>query len=269
MQMRRDREAGVQLLDVDLLSASVVPAVVASRIERRGGNYVGDAQTVRDWAAQYGAVGGLNGGYFGDTYDAVGRRKQIVGLAVVDGVTVAPGEGAVSRTTPGPLHLRSAVGFRSDGTPEIVWAKGGIKKPLQQFAAPTLPAAHAAWTVRSAVACGPRLYVGGVRRITDRDEWLVSPGKLPRAFIAYDRDLGKPHHLVVGRADTMDYGDLATYLGEYFAREHHSTPREAMCLDGGPSAQLVYRNGATLEDAEPTGVLVPTAILLVPRKTGR
>jgi hypothetical protein len=65
----------------------------------------------------------------------------------------------------------------------------------------------------------------------------------------------------------MEFTDVATYLTDYFARAHQSSPREAMCLDGGPSAQLVYRANGALVDVEPTGVLVPTAILLVPNQS--
>jgi hypothetical protein len=43
-------------------------------------------------------------------------------------------------------------------------------------------------------------------------------------------------------------------------------PRDALCMDGGPSAQIAYRDpdSARTVDAEPTGVMVPVAILLVP-----
>jgi hypothetical protein len=263
---RRDREAGVQLLDIDLIAAKVRPVVVAEHVERIRNNFVGDARTVWEWADARDAVGGINAGFFGDTYDQLGRRKQIVGLAAVNGRVIAPADFTTSTAREGERFLRSAIGFHADGTPEIAWAKGGLRGPLRRFDAPVNPRGADIWDVRSAVSCGPRLFAAGARRISDRDERLVSPGKLPRAFVAYDREQGRPRHLILGRADAMEYTDVALFLSDYFARAHSSTPREAMCLDGGPSAQIVYRRDGRLEDAEPTGVLVPTAILLVPAK---
>ena len=119
--------------------------------------------------------------------------------------------------------------------------------------------------MRWAVACGPRLFVRGTQRITAREERLNSPGKLPRAFAAYDLMDGKPRHFVLGRADAMEFADVADFLKTYFQRTHGTGPQDALCLDGGPSAQLVYREHGTLHDAEETGVLVPTAILLLPK----
>lgn len=265
---RRDHEAGVQLLDVDLTEATVRPVVVANHIERRRVNIIGDCQTVRDWAEDNGAVGGINGGFFGDTYDQVGRRKQIVGLAVVDGKVIAPYGFTNSTKNPGEHFLRGAVGFDKNGTPDIAWVTGTLSKGLQRYEAPVNPSASSEWPVVNALGCGPRLFVGGVAHVFDKEERRVSPGKLARCFIAYDRDetTGKPQHLILGRADAMEFTDIAQYLTDYFDEVHQTRPHDALCMDGGPSAQLVYKNEhGTLEDAEPTGVLVPTAILLVPK----
>ena len=266
---RRDRDAGVQILDIDQVTAKVRPIVVAANVSRLRGNFIGDTHTVREWADTYGAVGGINAGFFGDTYDMLGRRKQLVGLAVLDGRTVAPGSFVASTTRTGERFLRSAVGFDAGGVPEITYATGSPHGPLRRYNSPIAlrNAGGDIWQVHSAVACGPRLFAGGVRHIADKEERLVSAGKLPRAFIAFDREQGRPRHLILGRADGMEFSEVAAYLTDYFARVHNSAPREGMCLDGGPSAQLVYQTGAnTREDAEPTGVLVPTAILLVPEK---
>ena len=132
---------------------------------------------------------------------------------------------------------------------------------------PNSPEGSQPWAVQEAVACGPRLFAGGIRRLTHREERLNSPGRLARAFVAFDYENGAPRHLVLGRADAMEFTHIADYLASYFPDAHGTTPREAMCLDGGPSAQVVYRDpqSGKLTDAEPTGVFVPTAILLVPR----
>lgn len=264
---RRDRESAVAVLDIDLTAAKVRPVVVMGHVERVRNNFVGDAHTVLEWAQAYNAVGGVNAGFFGDTYDDLGRRKQIVGLAVRDGKVFAPGDLVPSDRHPGETFLRSAIGFRSDGTPDIAWASGTLSGPLRRYASAVSPRAASPWNVRYAVACGPRLFSAGARHIADKEERLVSPGKVPRTFVAYDRDGDHPRHLVFGRADAMEFTDVAVWLTDYFARAHESTPREAMCLDGGPSSQIVYRDGENggLIDAEPTGTFVPTAILLVPK----
>jgi hypothetical protein len=260
---RRDGAAGVQILDVDLAESSVRPVVVAANTERQRNNVIGNAKTVREWAEQAGALGGMNAGFFGDTYDERGRRKQIVGLTLVDGRVVAPSTVVTSRE--GKRFVRAAVGFGPSGTPDIAWASGTARTGPLRHSEVAEPAPGTPWQVRWAVACGPRLFVRGERRVTDREERLVSPGRLSRAFVAYDVVNGRPRHLVLGRADAMEFADVADYLASYFARHHGTSARDALCLDGGPSAQIVYRDGSGLQDAEPTGVLVPTAILLVPK----
>jgi exopolysaccharide biosynthesis protein len=263
---RRDAAAGFQILDVDLRAAAVRPIVVAENVERQRENFIGDCKTVSEWAEAYQAVGGVNGGFFGDRYDQLGRRKQIVGLAAVDGKVVAPYDFVNSTRITGERFLRAAVGFTREGTPEITYATGSLRGMLRRYDSPINPTDADLWRVRSAIGCGPRLYTDGARRITDHEERRVSSGKLARAFIAYDMEGRIPRHLVLGRADAAEFSEVADYLRTYFLRTHHTAPEDAMCLDGGPSAQLVYRNEGAIEDAEPTGVLVPTAILLVPRR---
>ncbi|MDX1933539.1 MAG: phosphodiester glycosidase family protein [Capsulimonadales bacterium] len=267
VRFHRDREAGVQLLDVDLKVADVRPVVVAENIERRRNNFIGDCKTVREWAEKYQAIGGINGGFFGDTYDQLGRRKQIVGLAVAEGKVIAPSDIVTSTRPPQQRFLRSVVGFTRAGLPEIAYGMGSLRGRVYRYRTGINPTGGALWNLRYGIGCGPRLFQGGTRRVADRDERLLSPGKLHRSFVAYDiGEDGFPYHLVLGRADAMDFADVADYLELHFRRVHSRPPQEAMCLDGGPSSQLVFRRGQTLEDAEPTGVLVPTALLLVPRQ---
>lgn len=263
---RRDARAGVQVLDVDLAAARVRPIVVAANVGRKGNNFVGDCFTAREWAERFGAVGGMNGGFFGETYDELGRRKQIVGLAMVDGKVVAPGGAVASTSVPGERFLRAAFGVSERGTPDVAWASGVRSGFVRRYDTVVNPGPGAPWAVTSAVACGPRLFVRGRRRITDREERRVHPEKVPRAFVAYAVGSdGRPSRLLLGRADAMDFSQVADWLEGYFSTRYHSRPHDALCMDGGPSAQLVYRDGNVLRDAEPTGVLVPTAILLVPR----
>ncbi len=258
---------GFQTITVDLAKADFRPVVVASNVSRQGDAFVGDAFVVRDWCEKKGAIGGMNGGYFGKTYDETGSRKQIIQLAVVEGRVVAPGSDMASSRTPGERYLRSAIGFDADGTPEIAWATGTVKNVVRAYGSPTNPDQRKSWgKVRYAVACGPRLYAGGVERITDKEERLVSGARTIRAFVAYDADDdGKPLHFVMGRADAATYTEVASFLSRFFAARYQTRPQEAMCLDGGSSSQLVYRGAKGLVDAEPTGVRVPTALLLLPK----
>jgi hypothetical protein len=103
----------------------------------------------------------------------------------------------------------------------------------------------------------------------DREERLASPRATARTFVAYDEVAGTAGHLVFGVADTMRYEEVARYLIEYFKGAHGSRVAEAMCLDGGASSQLVVRTTEGIEDLRPTGVFVPTAIVLRNKKNGR
>jgi hypothetical protein len=262
---RRDETVGVQTVSVDLQTAAVRPVFVAENIERRGNNFVGDCKTVREWSEKYGAIVGMNATFFGNTYDEVGRRKQIVGLLVREGRVVAPFSFIKASDTSGAKYTRSALGFGVDGKPQIAWVTGTMSAPPKRYNSAVSPPEGAPWQTLFAAGCGPRLFAAGSKYIADRDERLVSPGKLNRAFVAYDWDRGGPQHMVLGRADAMEFSEIADYLTVLFRREFNSAPEEAMCMDGGPSAQLVYRNSGSIEDAEPTGVLVPTALLLLPK----
>ena len=261
----RDENAGIQVLTVDLQTAHVRPVIALANVERVRNNFVGDAKTVREWAGENHAVAGINANFFGETYDTLGHRKQIVGLAIANGTVVAPGSMAEGRSLPHTRRVRSVFGVNAQNEPEIAWATGTKKSGPRKYPSPVDPDTSFVWPVRFAAACGPRLWANGAVHLGDREEWLVDSHRASRAFVAYDMENGKPAHLLLGRADASDYAGVAAYLEVYFKREFHSVPHEAMCFDGGPSAQLVYQNNGRLEDAQATGVLVPTALLLVPK----
>lgn len=260
----------MQTLTVDLAAAEVKLATAADNIERRGNNFIGDCKTVKEWAEKYGAVAGMNATFFGNTYDDVGRRKQIVGLLVKEGRVAAPFGFVKVADASGTKYTRSAFGVTASGKPEIVWATGTMSAPPKRYSAAVhpgvSPTAGTQWNVVFAAGCGPRLFAAGRRSLADREERLVSAGKYSRAFVAYDFEGGGPRRLVFGRADGMEYAEVADYLTAFFRREFDTSPEEALCMDGGPSAQLVYRDNGALQDAEPTGVLVPTALLVLPRR---
>jgi exopolysaccharide biosynthesis protein len=248
-----DSAANAQLLVVDRRQARVRTVVVAGSVARIGNNAVGAAKTVRAWAEQYGALAGVNGGFFGDSYDSLGQRKQLVQLCVVEGKVVAEGF---------PIRggLRSSIGFYSDGRIEAPWATGSEKSGARAFRGPQRSGVGKPWRPDSAVAGGPRLIHQGKIDITDRRERLGTDLPVARVAIAFS-----DQYLVFCRVDAMRYQELARYLVTVFKETLHESPDEALCLDGGPSAQLVFSDSGRLIELQPTGVQVPTAVLLLPR----
>lgn len=249
---RTDKASGAQTLTVDRTLARVRPIVVAEKLENLRNNWVGDAKTVHEWAQQYGAVAGVNGGFFGNSYDSLGRRKQLVQLCIIEGKVVASG-------TPVGSALRSAIGFTQSGEAEIAWAVGTEKDGTRRYEKTVKTKNGLTWRMDYALACGPRLIHRGKIDVADRAEKLVSDVRTGRMAVAVSE-----RYLVFCRADAMTYGEIARTLVEFFKTTLQSSPDEAMCLDGGPSAQMVYQDGGGLKDVEPTGVQVPTSILLVP-----
>lgn len=246
---------GIDLIDVDLAHASVRAAVVADGIRRVDGAVTGLAHTPREWLDRTGALAAVNGGYFGAEVTA--ERKEIVGLLVQGG-----------RVRHAATVRRAAFGIAADGTPSIVWAQTAPGHPQALSAHSTLAGPEAAvtlWRVRSAVGCGPMLIHDGRVVTADREERLVSPGALPRTFVAYDGTVGGPHHLVLGMASGIEYHDLADWLRDYFPRCDQTQAGDAMCLDGGGSTQLSYRLHSVVQSPRATGVSVPDAIVLLPR----
>lgn len=260
-----DPDSGTQILDLDL-RGPLRPRVIARNVSRVRWNHVGDALTVAEWVQETGAIAGVNGGFFGDTYDAAGRRRQIVQLAVVDGEVVAPG-GAVESTGAGQgeRYVRSAIGFTGDGSPRMEWSAGTRRHGPRRIDVPIAPFRIRPWDIESAVACGPRLIHRGNPHITDQAERLRSPESVARTFVAFDSVGGHPGHLVLGCADAMRYPQIARFLENYFQSRHGTQVAEAMCLDGGASSQLAYQHRGELVDARPTGVFVPTSIVIAER----
>jgi exopolysaccharide biosynthesis protein len=252
-----DSKNGVQLLSINQAEADVVPVVVARGVTKMGGNHVGEVKTVKEWVEEKQAIAGINANFFGETYEG-GKKKQIIQMAMVNGKVVAPASITITDTS--QEYRRCAVGFDKKGTPSLAWASG--ETPVMSWERPVDATESTIWPVHNAASCGPRLIQEGRRMITAQAERLVSRGQLGRAFVAFDDQ----KHLVLGRADAMRYEDITNYLRAYFQENFHTLPQEAMCLDGGPSAQIAYRDASgNYVDAHPTGVTVPVAILLVPR----
>lgn len=242
---------GIDLIDVDLTRASIKIGVAAQGIKRVQGAVTGLAYTPHEWLDKTGALAVVNGGYFGE--EVVAGRKEIMGLLVQGG-----------RVRHAATVRRAAFGIGSDGAPSIVWAQTAAGHPQSLTAHNSLSGPEKlvpSWRVQSAVGCGPMLILEGRVVTTDRQERLVSPGPEPRTFVAYD---GKGSHFVLGMASGMEYRDLAEWLHDYFPRYNHTQAAAAMCLDGGASTQLSYRQGGTVRSPRETGVTVPDAVVILP-----
>ena len=258
------------LLDVDLRTPGLHIDVAAENAAKQpGGSVSGVAHTVRDWCVQRHALGGINGGFFGKTQ---GESKEIMGLLMTDGRVRNAGRKVRSPSNPSNQFVRAALGFTAAGTPRIGWLTSDRDNGVHAVDQPLNPTANQVWNLRSALACGPRLIAEGTVVITDRQERLVSPRALPRTFVAYDVEgtgrSARPRHLVLGVVMEMTFADVAACLQRYFRTVHHTECAEALCLDGGSSSQMVYRDPQhpaaqdAYIDARPGFVTVPTALLI-------
>jgi exopolysaccharide biosynthesis protein len=255
-------------LDIDLRSAGVRAEVAAGQAAPEGGVVMADSRTVRDWCAQRGALGAINGGFFGVTR---APRKEVIGLLARDGTVLSGGRLVRARGSGARWFARSVLSFDRAGLPHIGWcvARRGAAALLTEYEAPTDPHILRRLRAVSAVACGPRLVAGARPRVCDREERLVSPPSVPRTFVAYDTQHGKPRHLLLAVGSAMTYADASTYAQRHFERVHGTVCAEAMCLDGGGSSQLVYWNGETYEQPYGAPVTVPTAVIVRSRPPAR
>jgi len=55
-------------------------------------------------------------------------------------------------------------------------------------------------------------------------------------------------------------------LSRYFSRYDSTRAEAAMCLDGGASTQMTYLLNGKVESPRETGVTVPDALVLIPRR---
>lgn len=251
------RGTEVWVIDIDLSRPGVRVGVAAHGLRKGEAPATGDARTSAEWCAGTGAVAAVNGGYFGAGDDA---RKEIVGLLVQRGRVVSGA--SVRRGDRGP-YVRSVFGVSPRGVPAIRWATGsrGAGR-LRAHRGPTDPASAGAWTPATAVGCGPRLITGGKVKVADRAERLVSPGRVPRTFVGYSRSRGRPAHLALVVGQRMEYADAAAFLKAYFRKFHRAACAEAMCVDGGASSQLAYRDGGRILMPVSCLVTTPTAIVV-------
>jgi len=262
-------ESGIDLIDVDLDRARAHWTIQTRGIRLVNGHVIGQAFTPREWLTRLNGLGAVNGGYFGNYEDENGR-KDFVGL-LVQGSKVrhaAPplmGEGSAAIRR--GQYIRSAFGLTSSGLPRIDWAATELGRPqaLNLYNAP-MGKRLTSWRVAQAVGCGPTLITGGKIMVTDLTERLVSPGPLPRTFVAYDDVGGKPQHLLIGIASSADFPTLGAWIHGYFPHYDGSRAQAAMCLDGGASTQMTYSYQGSLESPRDTGVTVPDALVLLPTR---
>lgn len=261
---------GIDVIDVDLTRAHVTLGIATEGVGRTNGMIGGRAWTPREWLDKRHALAAANGGYFGRD-DGAGRR-EFVGLLVQGGKVrhaAPPLLGSGGRYAHAGSYARSAFGITPGGLPVIAWAatEEGRPQSVRAYSWPSARGAGAAWSVRSAVGCGPRLVQNGKLAVTDRQERLVSPGDEARTFVAYDAGTGgRPRHFLLGMASGMEYRDVARFVLRYFPSVDHTPAGNAMCVDGGASTQLSYRTaGGAVQSPRETGVSVPDAIVIVPR----
>lgn len=245
-------------LDVDLAEPGTTIGIVAGRRQVLRGRAYARSRTAADWCRETGAVGCINGGYFGDRK---GDLRQIVGLLLEDGVLRSPGKRQTGRK--GVRYAKSTLGVDLRGRPDIRWAAsrqgGGATLDSYDHA---VDGRARTWRPRSAVMCGPRLVASGEAQVCDRSERLVSPGRLPRTFVGYSTERGRPRFVALVVAQTMTYEDAASYIQAHFQSRHGVNCAEAMCLDGGGSTQMAYAQPSGIAEAFPTLTPVPTAIIV-------
>jgi len=261
--------AGIDVIDMDLGTAHARWAIRTQGIALANGRVVGQSYTPREWLTRSQGLAAVNGGYFGEYEDALGR-KDFVGLLVQKGKVrhaAPPLTGQGNETIPRGRYVRSAFGLMAGGQPTIVWAATRPGKPqaLETYDGP-MGKRTSAWHVAQAVGCGPTLIAGGKVVVTDSRERLVSPGPLPRTFVAYDTGDGTSKHLLVGMASASDFPSLANWIADYFSRVDGTRAEAAMCLDGGASTQMTYKFHDALQSPRETGVSVPDAFVLLPSR---
>ena len=265
-------ECDVSVLEVDLSSTASRLRVAAEAVRSEYGGAWADARTIDDWCARSNAWGAVNGGYFGAR---AGQRKQVVGLLATEGMVRSSGRLVRARGNR-DRFARSVLWIGRDGLPHIDWvtAQAGRRALLALLDSPANPAHQTYAEAVDAVGCGPALVRAGAVCVTDREERLVSPRRVPRTFVAYSTEGRRPRAFVMGVATSMDYRDVAAFLTAYFQREHGTACEAGMCLDGGSSSQLAFRRGDAYVTAPGSEVTVPTAVLVVPEasrppKSGR
>lgn len=261
---------GVDLIDIDTQTARVSLQIATERIGRADGIIGGQAYTPREWLGKTHALASVNGGYFGR--ESRTGRKEFIGLLAQSGRirhAAPPLTGRGGTQAPAGRYVRAVFGITQDGMPTIAYAATDPGRPqmLRHYPSAALHGAGTPWPLQSGVGCGPMLIQNGHARVTDRQERLASAGALPRTFVAYDMGSRQPSHVVIGMASGMEYHTLAEFLLRYFSQYDHTRARAAMCLDGGASTQLSYKDAASgaVQSPRDTGVSVPDAVVVVPR----
>ncbi len=231
--------------------APVRVAIATDSLARQQGQLTGRPHTPQDWLERTHALAVINGGYFGQ--ETAGGRVEIIGLLVQNGKVVHAA-----------TISHAVLAIASDGLPVLIWAvsRRGVVV-ASDFPEPD--GGEGRCHPPQAVGCGPMLIHNGQVVVTDRQEALVSPGALPRTFVALGGSASQ-QHFVMGMASGSEYRDLARFLRDYFPRYDGLRARDAMCLDGGASTQLTYRtSGGATQSPRFTGVAVPDVVLLLPQ----
>ena len=200
------------------------------------------------------------------------NKTQVIGLIVQNGKIVSPNplyDGLKDNAKRPGHYVRGGVGFDKDGAPSITWpatdANWKRNSDVVSYTSPTPSGADIGtkWSVRDAVVCGPVIAHDGHIAISDYPEHLVMASEYPRTFVAYDGN-GASKHFVLGVITGAYFPYLARFLEYYFRVVDDTHLGSAVCLDGGPSSQLSFRQGHNIVSPLATGVECPDAIILVP-----
>jgi phosphodiester glycosidase len=254
----------VHVIDADLRTPGVSVRIHARHpAGRRWGWAIGDALSVEEWCRSTGAVGGINGGFFGA--EVVPGRKEVIGLLRVGGRTFARAPLYRARHNRSLTYAHSTFGVVDGRQPVMDWVVSDrhSMERLLAYSSPENLRAGRPWRSDYALSGGPRLVHEGRAFVAARHERLASAGALPRTFVGYSHGHGRARNrLVLCTATAMTYDQAAAFVMKYFREQYHEPCDEAMCLDGGPSSQLAYRSGDRVSLAAGGATTVPTCILV-------
>jgi hypothetical protein len=226
------------------------------------------SELINNFVTRYGAIAGVNGGYFGGTtsYSAV----------IQPGNVLAKNIASVTRTAGTYYTMRSLFSATETRDLAVNWVYhfGTTVKDVYTYSAPlanteTTPAAYpttAAGTqfqdLFMGVGGGPTLVKNGVAHITYTEEVMFGSGvsldtQDPRTAVGYTKD----KHVIILAADgrqTTSLGLTLTELAQVFI---NLGCVEAMNLDGGGSTQMAIGNTIIDSPSESRAIVSMLAVV--------
>ncbi len=222
----------IRILELDLANPNVtlVPGVPTAE---------GTRETTSAIAARAGALGAVNGGYFGGDIS--------VSHIEIDDATLA--------TNPSYRGARSTFGLSANHAALLVQAR------LDSLSQPTPP--NPDWArVIHALGGGPQLLKDGAIAITDAEEELLSPSRQPRTFLGWNRATRRVWLVTVdgrqaGWSAGMTYEEEARFLLDLGADN-------GLNYDGGGSTTMWIRGAVVNRPSDGAERAVTSAWLVMP-----